>query len=524
MSLNPFKNINHSSIFLLLFIAIFFGINLNTVSAATINVDPGLQNYDIQTLINEAHSGDTINFTGNSYNNISLIINKKLNIISLIKTVINGNNSTGVNGSNMGLTETFAFYFAGNSSGSVISGFNILTNSDYGIIAENTKNVTINSNNISGGYKGSIKLNNVSNIAVNQNNLSNSGGNGLDIENSKKVSVAGNQMSNNKYSGIRISNSNDTNVKKNNVSNNTLSGVSVYSSKNVSVKGNIIKKNGYGVYLSNTNKVNVSYNEINENQLNGIDLEDTTKNTYISYNKVTGNLNGLFIDSYSINDTVCHNYFTESRISTSSGWNAFETGIGIEVGDNYRESSSLINIEYNGIFDNKRFNIKSTPSLPHNFEVGKNWYNTNNPNDTGVCPMVGMCGMLTSGQDIGQVGPLYFVDNKNNYNNVTGGKTNSGNGSSIGNGTGYLGGNGNGSYLGSGSGSANGNGSGSGSGLFGNLKSNGLNGGSSGGKNGIEVSIKNTLNSMKNNPYTILGVLALIVLVAVGYFKRDKFN
>ena len=80
MSLNSFKNRNSCLICLLLFIAVFLVISLNPVSAATINVSSGLQNYDIQALIDGAHSGDTINFMGNSYNNTSLIINKKFYI------------------------------------------------------------------------------------------------------------------------------------------------------------------------------------------------------------------------------------------------------------------------------------------------------------------------------------------------------------------------------------------------------------------------------------------------------------
>jgi parallel beta-helix repeat protein len=520
MSLDSFKNINFCSIFLLLSIVIFLGIILNPVSAATINVSSGLQNYDIQSLIDGAQSGDTINFMGNSYSNISLIINKKLNIISHINTIIRSSNSTGINGSNMGLTETFAFYFAKNSSGSVISGFNILTNSDYGIIAQNAKNITISSNNISGGYKGSIKLNNISNVTVSKNGLFNSKGNGINIENSKKITVNENQISNNTYSGIHVYNSESINVKKNNVSNNTLSGISIYSSKNVSVKGNNINKNGYGVYLSGTDKVNVSYNKISNNRLNGITLEDTTKNTYISKNNVTGNLNGLYIDSYSVNDTVCNNYFTDSHKSIFAGLDVSETGNGIIAGTSYQESNSLIKIEDNSITNNEQFSIRGSPALSHDFVVGANWYGTNDPSQTHVCPMVGMCGMLFSDQ----VGSLDFVDEDSNKNNQTGGKTNSGNGSSIGNGNGTMGGNNNGSFLGSGSGTANGNGTGSGIGLFGNLESNGLSGGSSGGKNGVEVSIKNTLNAIKSNPYASLGILAIIVLIAVGYFKRDKFN
>jgi hypothetical protein len=40
----------------------------------------------------------------------------------------------------------------------------------------------------------------------------------------------------------------------------------------------------------------------------------------------------------------------------------------------------------------------------------------------------------------------------------------------------------------------------------------------------IEVSIKDTINTIKNNPYTILAIFALLALIGLGYFKRAKFN
>lgn len=532
MSLNLFKDINVVTIFLLLFIAIFLGVNMNPVSAATINVSSGLQNYDIQTLIDGAQAGDTINFAGNSYSNISLIINKKLNIISLINTVINSSDSTGINGSSMGLTETFAFYFTKNSSGSVISGFNILTNSDYGIIAENVKNITISSNNISGGYKGSIKLNNVSNTTVSKNNLSNSNGNGVDIENSKKIAINGNQISNNTYSGINVYKSNDINLTRNEVSNNgngvyidnskkvsvignqilnnNVSGMNISSSENVSVKNNKINKNGHGIYLSDTNRVNVSYNEISKNQLNGITMEGTTQNTYFSWNNITGNLNGFYIDSKSINDTLLFNIIANSTKNPHTYLGRYNDGNGIDIGDNYQESDSPINIEDNSITGNGRFSIKSSPLLG-TLIVGDNYFGPDNE----LCPMV--CAIMLP-YDPTIITSSDKPSNPNNPNNPH----NNGKG---GNTTGYTGGNGNGSFLGNGSGNANGNGNGSGIGLFGTLTSNEPSGGSSGGgQNPVEVSVKNTINSIKNNPYTSLAVLALIALVAVGYFRRDKSN
>ncbi len=107
-------------------------------------------------------------------------------------------------------------------------------------------------------------------------------------------------------------NSSDIKITSNNVVNNNLSGTSIYSSKNVSVKNNTLENNGHGVYLSNTYNVNVTGNEINKNRLNGITLEDKTENTYISYNNITKNLNGIYVDSYSVNDTIISNNIKNS--------------------------------------------------------------------------------------------------------------------------------------------------------------------------------------------------------------------
>ncbi len=402
MSSNDSKiKINCHSILSLLFILIFLlTINISPVSAVSIDIVQGLQNYDIQTLIDGSHNGDTINFTGNIYQNISLVINKKLNIISDKNTKIIGSK---------GLMDPFTFYFTTNSSGSVLSGFNILTNADYGIIVENAKNINIDSNNISGGYNGTIMLNKDFNININNNNLSNSEGNGLDIEYSKKISVNKNHISNNQYSGIKINNSYDTNVTTNKVSNNNLSGLSVYSSKNITAKNNTIEKNGHGVYLSNTNKVKIYGNEINNNALNGITLEDTTENTYISYNNITQNLNGIYIDSYSVNDTIVSNNINNNTKLGFTYLSGFDTGNGIDVGNNYIETDPVlgqkINIKNNIITNNRLFSVKGNPQ--YEFTVGANWYGTNNPLDTGVCPMVqtGMClvrlGKTSNGYAVG---------------------------------------------------------------------------------------------------------------------------
>ena len=575
------KIINLRSTLLLLSIIIFISSNVSTASAATINVTSGLQNNEIQSLINGSNQGDTINFLGSSYSNISLIINKKLNIISARNTVIISNNSYSI--SKLG---TFAFYFTNTSLGSVISGFNIISHSDYGIIAANVKNITINFNKISGSHKDAVYLKNVSNSNINQNNLSISGGNGLNIENSKNVSANKNQIKSNNNSGINIYNTSNTKITSNNVMNNNLSGLSVSSSKNISVYNNSLENNGHGVYLSNTNRVNISNNEINKNKLNGISLEDGTENTYISNNNIFKNLNGIYIDSFSVDDTIIANNIQDSAKSVFTYLDVFDTGDGIGLGQNYQESNHLVNIRYNIITNNQNFAVKSNPQYTK-FVVGPNWYGSNDPEETGVCPMVCTAMMrakllqTTKGYELGfydgntlvkilpQLSVTFQLNGKNlktvittlgqatyNYNmntskqnliTATAGKTelslilapqpvetnksgdpskgtpnsndqksnnksdtdNSGN--STNNGT---------------TNTSSGNQPGTTNvGIIGNsISQKGSYGiSNTNGQNSMEVSVKNAVNTIKNNPYTILAIFALLALIAVGYFKT-KLN
>ncbi len=522
---------NLSQVFLLLSIIILISTNISPASAATINIAPGLQNYDIQTLINGSNQGDTINFLGNSYSNISLIINKKLNIISNKNTLIIGNNSNEISG-----LGTFAFYFNTNSLGSIISGFNIVANADYGIIAENVKNISINFNNISGSHQDAIYLKNTSNIKLNQNTLSNSGGNGLNIENSKNVSSDKNQIKNNNYSGINVSDSSNIQINSNNVINNNLSGLSVYSSKNVSVKNNNLENNEYGAYLSDTYNVNISGNKIKNNQINGISLEDTTTNTYISKNNITSNINGIYIDSKSVNDTIIGNIIENNFKSAKTYIDVSDTGDGIGLGDNYQEFNNPIDIIYNVILGNQNYNVKSNPAYAK-FNVGANWYGSNNREDIGVCPMV-CTEMITTTNTSNGIN--YYSGNSlvNSYmpgysnspnsdgtsNGTSNGGTSNGTSGSTSNGTSKNSGNSSINYLNSLNGSSSTTQQAPNMiGTVGkSLSSGGIVGSTGNGLKSMEVSIKNTIKTIKDNPYTILAIFALLALIGVGYFKRGK--
>ena len=568
---------NLRSILLLLSIIIFIGSNMPTASAATINIAPGLQNSQIQSMINGSNQGDTINFLGSSYNNISLIINKKLDIISNKNTVLVGNNTNSI--SKLG---TFVFDFTDKGVGSVISGFNIIANSNYGIIALNVKNITIKLNKISGSHQDAVYLKNVSNSNINHNTLSDSGGNGLNIVNSKNVSVNKNLVKNNNYSGIDVSNSSNIRITSNNVVNNNLSGLSVYSSKNVSVKNNSLENNEYGAYLSNTYNVNITHNEINKNHINGISLEDTTENTYISQNNINSNINGIYIDSYSVNDTIISNTIEYSVKSAKTYIDVFDTGDGIGLGQNYQESNHLVNIKYNVITNNQNFAVKSNPQFTK-FVVGPNWYGSNDPEETGVCPMVCTAMMrakllqTSKGFELGfydgntlvktlpQLSVTFQLNGEKlktvlttfgqatyNYNmntskqnlitatagksvlnltlaaqsivsnkssNPSKGTPNSNQQSS--NASTVTDNSGNSTTNGS-TNTSSGNQPGTTNvGIIGNsISQKGSYGNSNtNGQNSIEVSLKNAVNTIKNNPYTILAIFALLGLIAVGYFK-----
>lgn len=566
--------------------------NLAPITASNLTVSSDMNNSDIQKLIDNSSSGDTIIFNGSSYSNISLIIDRKLNILSINGTNLIGNDMRGTKSTTE--TDSFVFLFTGNGKGSSLSGFNIFANSDYGVIVNNVKNLLIANNNILGGFKGSLKLEQASNVTIKKDVLVNSDGNGIFVKNSNGVNIINNSISNNSLSGIYLLNSDKVNINSNTISKNVLSGIKIESSNYVNLFYNIIKNNGFGIYLENTYAVNITRNDILHNNLNGITLEGTTQNTYISHNNILYNLNGIYLDSYSINDQIVANVIGHSFISTGTYLDVFETGNGIGVGSNYQKSNTNVNVENNAIIDNERFSIKSNPQYD-DFTVGANWFGSNNAQEAGTCPMVSSCMLLakltqTSNgtvlsfysekspnipiTDMANINAIFLLNGEKsqiiqvvngtarfnypmdtskenivtvlignlilNLNIDANSQQNQNNNSNTGNGTENSNGtdtNGTGGSNNSNSTGNNGTGSGTStnSTLSGNEQGttqvgvNGESGKSSGGSsaNGqkaTEVSVKDLANSIKENPFTNLGIIALLGLIGFGYFKRDKIK
>ena len=164
-------------------------------------VDKDLPNDEIQRIFDSCDDGDTVEFLGDSYDDVSLIVSKQLNILTWADTVLNAKKSSP------------AFKISSSNVG--ISDFTINANS-YDAIAVTADNVNIVSNRISNildesklddYYKSSIPL----------------PGYGINISNSKNVNVLNNEIS------------------------LFESGVYAEKSSHLAIKNNVIRQNNYGI-------------------------------------------------------------------------------------------------------------------------------------------------------------------------------------------------------------------------------------------------------------------------------------
>jgi len=363
------------SLIILLIIAFFMIVNFS--NGATFEINNTANNSDIQNIINNAKSGDTIKFNGNTYNNISLSIDKKINIGSVNKTIINSNSGP-------------AFYFKQGSSGSSISGFKIMTNGDYGIHLEKVSDFTISNNEISkssnnngGTDKALIFADSSNNLKITNNYL-------YDSPNYNSCA-------------IYIKDSTSVNIGYNKISN-------LYQ----------------GIILKNTNKVNIHHNNITKLFANGIDLEGTTEKTTIEFNRISYCANGIYVNSKSKDDIVRSNIISNCElrygiILNGEELDSFETGNSILFGVNYK-ALTVITVDYNIVNKVQNFGIKANPSVGYVTINGENHFE--GFEDTRFfCPMM-LARIFSGNLTLDQNGFLVKTSN-NNQNNVPSTKPNS---------------------------------------------------------------------------------------------------
>lgn len=263
-------------------------------SAAAVNVNPNMNNAQIQNVVNSVPIGSTINFLPGTYNGISLTINKTLSLTTNGATLI-GNGSSVMN-------------IAG-TSGVSIQGFNInINNRDAdGITGSNVYNCTIENNTITNGEDGINIFMLYANLTINNNTINDMAG-----TNGDGISLV------NHNTAIDMSTFVPSTITNNHIS-NTLYGIFLGGNFKGDVTGNSIAGTTAGMSITGkkaaTNGI-LSANIIN-NSITGIAMECphvqylSLDNNAISQLGTSGYsilTNGYFVKTGSI--SVTNNPFT----------------------------------------------------------------------------------------------------------------------------------------------------------------------------------------------------------------------
>ena len=367
-----------------LIVVSIFGSGISSASAATVNVNAGASNTDIQTLIDNANSGDTIQFLGSEYDNIALVINKTLNLVgantgTVIKAISNSSYIPKIV-SNNAIANTAAFYFLNTTNGSVttsadnstITGFNItsMANSSSGI---GYKNSLIYSQNVTGIqiYNNSLNFaswgiysyicpniqiynNTVSNMTttgilsfgsayalIANNTVLNCANHGIDVRHGlgPNVTVTGNVV-NGANEGIYLMHSAGHNVYNNTILNTKLSSITVYGAEDVNIYNNtmgnsfvgILLASGFGNITIHNNTYNLTSTMFPPTFPYYILIADSSTNSKT--------LNGTFSDS----DYQHSNIGLESAYSSSNITNGNTTTYVLKISNNGNSTANNLTI------------------------------------------------------------------------------------------------------------------------------------------------------------------------------------
>ena len=343
-------------VYILFFISLLFLLLVSSVNATDVSdnnvtiisngdgyktITSDLSNDDIQALFDNAGSGDTFEFTDSEYKNVSLVVDKKLNIVSRNNSVVYASGEISDKAKSLGIDKTFGFYFTSNSAGSVLSGITIVASDcDYGVVVANANNVNVKDNKVIGGRNGVL------------------------IKNSEKITLSGNDISKAKENGLQLQNIKNSLIEKNNMAYNKKSGIETF----------------------NMYYCNITNNTVHHNDLNGITVNGVSSHNLINYNSAYENTNGIYINSTSSYDNVKSNSMTSNRKDPRSIMGGFETGNGFLLGSGFKSSGkSLLKVEYNYLAHNEFYQAKNYWEN-ENYELGQNWYDSTDPTNTFVCP------------------------------------------------------------------------------------------------------------------------------------------
>lgn len=318
-------------------------INNDFSNGTSYSITSDLSNDEIQTMINGASNGDTFEFKSKNYDNISLIIDKQLKIVSNKNSTINVGTSFSQQAKDLGIGNTFGFYFTQNSSGSILSGFNIIaTSADYAVVLDKSSNTIVENNTISKAVNN-VLVKNASNVQVNNNYIHDAVKNSLQVKDINNILIFNNTIAFNGRSGIETSNMLDSLI---------------------------------------------SWNEVYHNTFNGISMYNKSSNNNVIYNHVYENTNGIYLDAQSYGDRFLYNTLEYNRLDPDSELGGFETGNGFLFGEDFETSrKQLPDISYNALMHNENFQAKNNPSKEQ-FKLGPNYFDSNDGEHTFICPML----------------------------------------------------------------------------------------------------------------------------------------
>lgn len=341
----------------------------------TVFINEGLPNEKIQEILDKSLQGSNIEFVGKYYQNISLTINKELNIFS-------GN-----------LTSLESCYgkpvLTVRASNVNISNFSIIGNESFAVTVENVNNVNL-----------------INNIIFNRLNHSL-----IDDYLESSISMPG-------Y-GISILNSNGVKIQDNYIS-LFESGIFAENSSDLIISNNVLRENNYGIkYGCGVSNSSITENNICENiglftmlvpegpRGYGIFLNNSAVNVKITKNNITWNHLGISVDAnHSTGIVIISNVITDNvleGIRFNEGYDLALNAVEPLVTDNaiYRNArgpSMMILGELSanpaGIYGAGVFN----DSLK--LHLDSNWYGKNQiitwDNDTGIVGYGTMCPRIST--------------------------------------------------------------------------------------------------------------------------------
>ena len=318
-------------------------VNNDFSNGTSYSVTSDLSNNEIQTMINGASNGDTFEFKSKKYDNISLIIDKQLKIVSNKNSTVNVDTSLSQQAKDLGISNTFGFYFTQNSSGSILSGFNIIAgNADYAVILDKSSNTVVENNTISKAVNN-VLVKNASNVQINKNYIHDAVNNSLQVQDINNILIFNNTIAFNGRSGIETSNMFDSLI---------------------------------------------DWNEVYHNAFNGVSMYNKSSHNNVTYNHVYENTNGIYLNAQSYGDTFLYNTLEYNRLDPDSELGGFETGNGFLFGEDFETSKKqLPDISYNALIHNENFQAKNNPSKEQ-FKLGPNYFDSNDGEHTFICPML----------------------------------------------------------------------------------------------------------------------------------------